>query len=493
MTSDDISPGSTLAGCRIERLLGEGGMGAVYLAFQPVLERRVALKVIRRALAQDPDMRARFMREARLAAALEHPNAIAIHGVVEDHQRPVLIMRYVDGPDLARTLREHGPLPAARTAAIVAQAAGALDAAHDLGIVHRDIKPANILLAPGGRGDHVYVGDFGLAKVIADSDGLTATGQVLGTVDYAAPEQINGRVVTGAADTYALGCVTYHMLTGRPPYPGESLQAKLWGHLNGPIPHARDIRVDLPAAADDAITRAMAKDPAERFASPGQFADALTTALTTTPAAAATAAAGRTAATRRLPRPPASQPTVPVAHAAAAGPHRRRGILAAAAAVVLIAGAGAAWLFTTGANDQASTTRAARDPATTAASPPRTKTTTTSTAAAPARTVTQTDTVTTPATPPPAPADDWPAGTDAYTVIVRSTPTRTPAARTAQDLQAAGFDAGVLHSDNYSHLRPGYWVAYSGVYPTISQARAHANALHAAGHGDAYVRFVNGA
>ena len=314
MTNTDFSPGSIVAGCRIERLLGEGGMGSVYLAFQPVLERHVALKVIRGALAQDPDMRARFIREARLAAALNHPNAIAIHSVAEEHQRPVLIMRYVDGPDLARVLREQGALPAARTAGIVEQVAAALDAAHARGIVHRDIKPANILLEPGGRREHVYVGDFGLAKVIADADGLTATGQWVGTVDYAAPEQINGQAVTGATDIYALGCVTYHLLTGRPPYPADAPSAKLWGHLHGPIPRASDTTPGVPAAADDAIARAMAKDPADRWPSPGQFADALTSALTG-PAAATAATAATAPATRRAPRPPAPPPTQNTARA----------------------------------------------------------------------------------------------------------------------------------------------------------------------------------
>jgi serine/threonine-protein kinase len=500
MTGNDFSSGSIVAGCRIESMLGQGGMGSVYLAWQTVLERRVALKVIRAELAEDPAVRARFMQEARLAAALEHPNVVAIYAVAEEHRQPLLVMRYIDGIDLARLLRNQGPIPPHRTATMVQQAASALDAAHRRGIVHRDIKPANILLEGGSGSEHLYVGDFGLAKVIADSDGLTHPGQWLGTVDYASPEQIEGRRIDHATDTYSLGCVVFQMLTGRPPYSGESPAAKLWGHLNGAIPRVSQADAALTSDLDHVVARAMAKDPRERWQSAGQFAAALSDASDGNARAPATVA-GQSDAATTLPlatRPARSSPTrrqtpVPSPRAQA---RRRPKVLMLSGIVLVLAGTAVAFALTAGGNHHPE--------ASLSNTPPSHKVQPASTTAPSTRThtVTRTRTVTTTAPRPPAAAsappsplsaDDWPASTDAYTVVVRSSTVRSQAQQVAHDLGGEGYEAGVLRSGSYSHLRPGYWVTFSGVYPTIAAARAHAADLQAAGHTDAYVRFVNGA
>src|SRR5437588_7517853 len=190
-------------------------MGTVFLATHERLARKVALKVIAPQLARDDDFRARFLRESQLAASLDHPNVIPIYDADEVDGVLFIAMRYVNGPSLQRLIRERGSLSLDETRRIAAQIGGALDAAHAAGLVHRDVKPANILLAEPG--DHAYLCDFGLAKRTS-SRGTTQVGSFLGTVDYSAPEQIEGRAVDGRADVYALGCLLFHCLVGQPPY-----------------------------------------------------------------------------------------------------------------------------------------------------------------------------------------------------------------------------------------------------------------------------------
>src|SRR5436190_14504635 len=190
-------------------------MGVVYRAIQIGLDRNVALKVITPQYASDEEFRERFKRESRLAASIEHPNVIPIYEAGESDGVLFLSMRYVDGTDLKSVLEREGTLEPRRAARIVAQVAEALDAAHAAGLVHRDIKPANILMASG---DHVYLTDFGLTKRASSESALTKTGQMVGTVDYVAPEQVEGGRVDARTDVYSLGCVLYHLLTGRVPY-----------------------------------------------------------------------------------------------------------------------------------------------------------------------------------------------------------------------------------------------------------------------------------
>jgi predicted Ser/Thr protein kinase len=248
-TGDEFGP------YRIESVLGRGGMGTVYLATHERLERRVAVKVIATALADDPDFRARFLRESRLAASLDHPHVIPIHDADEIEGVLFLAMRYVDGPSLMELIRDEGALSAAETLRIAEQIGGALDAAHSAELIHRDLKPANILIAESGR--HAYLCDFGLAKRTS-SRGMTHAGSFLGTVDYCSPEQIRGEPLDGRADIYSLGCVLYHCLTGEAPYARESEVAVLQAHLNDPPPS--------PSPELEAVfARAMAKQREDRY------------------------------------------------------------------------------------------------------------------------------------------------------------------------------------------------------------------------------------
>ncbi|MEP7024857.1 MAG: serine/threonine-protein kinase, partial [Actinomycetota bacterium] len=215
-----FSAGSQIAGYQLEEQIGRGGMAVVFRAHDPRLGRRVALKILAPELARDDAFRQRFIRESRAAAAVDHPHIIPVFEAGEAEGVLFIAMRYVVGRDVRTLLDEHGPLAAARVAVIVTQVAAALDAAHTAGLIHRDVKPANMLLdaaAGSGRPDHIYLSDFGLSKRSVSSSGLTGTGQFLGTLDYVAPEQIEGKAVEGAADQYALAGAAFEMLGGQPP------------------------------------------------------------------------------------------------------------------------------------------------------------------------------------------------------------------------------------------------------------------------------------
>ena len=254
-------------------------MGVVYRATQLGLGRPVALKVIAPQLADDPDFRSRFERESQVAASLDHPHVIPIYHAGESDGTLYIAMRYVDGTDLAEVIEAEGRVDGAHAVAIVAEVASALDIAHERGLVHRDVKPANILVARNGRQEHVYLTDFGLMKDTSLVDGLTQTGQFVGTVDYAAPEQIEGKASTARADVYALGCVLFHAVTGQRPYERDSDVAKLFAHLHDPPPAVTDLLPAFPSMFDDVIRRALAKNPDDRFPSAGDLAEAASAAL----------------------------------------------------------------------------------------------------------------------------------------------------------------------------------------------------------------------
>jgi serine/threonine protein kinase len=268
-------PGSEIAGYRIESLIGRGGMAVVYRAEDLRLGRKVALKLLPPQLADSEQFRQRFMRESRLAASLDHPNIVPIYEAGEADGQLFIAMRYVLGKDLKGLLADNGgQLAPSTTLRLFAQIGDALDAAHRAGLVHRDVKPANILITAGREqtrsphSDHVYLTDFGLTKRTAElSGGLTGTGHFLGTVDYVAPEQIQGRPVGPGTDIYALGCVLYECLTGQLPFRRDEDAALLWAHLVEPPPPVTAIRAELPAAVNAVVTRAMAKDPADRYES----------------------------------------------------------------------------------------------------------------------------------------------------------------------------------------------------------------------------------
>ncbi len=368
--SGDSRLGSVIGGCRLDAVLGRGGMGIVYLAHQLTLERKVALKLISGEFAQDFAFRERFQRESRVAASIEHPNVVTVHEAGEDAGLLYLIMRYVPGTDLRAMILEDGRLHPERAAGVMQQVGGALDAAHGLGLVHRDVKPANILIGAGAGEDRCYLADFGLTKLAAATGGLTNTGQWVGTLDYVAPEQIQGARIDARADVYALGCVLYQVLTGCVPFAKDSEVAKMWAHIGEPPPSPRAADPSLAPAFDAVIGRALAKDPDDRFPSAGDLgraaaAAAAGTTVTQPERSVATGAASpattvassreeparpqpvTTASTRSFPRPAPRPDVAPPPGAPPRRPQGRRAVipLIAGAAVLLIAGAAAAILL----------------------------------------------------------------------------------------------------------------------------------------------------
>jgi serine/threonine-protein kinase len=267
-TASDTRIGTTVAGYRIERLLGRGGMSVVYLAEDLRLGRRVALKLLAPELAADDRFRERFLRESRVAASLDHSNVIPIYEAGESDGLLYIAMRYVEGTELKAVIREQGAFAPAVALELAGQAASALDLAHSRGLVHRDVKPGNILLADeGGRGRprHVYLSDFGLTKQATSESGLTDTGQFVGTAEYIAPEQIEHGDVGAWSDVYALACVLFECLTGEPPFRRDSLMAMLWAHVHDPPPSASERRPRLPRTIDGVMARGMAKAPRDRY------------------------------------------------------------------------------------------------------------------------------------------------------------------------------------------------------------------------------------
>ena len=269
-----FAAGSRIAGYRLERQVGRGGMAVVFRAHDDRLDRLVALKILAPALAADEAFRQRFIRESRAAAAVDDPHIIPVFEAGEANGVLFIAMRYVGGGDMRTVLDRDGPLTPGRAAAIISPVASALDAAHAAGLVHRDVKPANMLVdTRPGRPDHVYLSDFGLSKGAASS--LTGTGQFLGTLEYIPPEQIEGKPVDGRADEYALACAAFELLTGAPPFQRDEAMAVMYAQLSEPPPLLTSRRPDLPPSADEVFARALAKTPAYRYASCREFADAL--------------------------------------------------------------------------------------------------------------------------------------------------------------------------------------------------------------------------
>jgi serine/threonine protein kinase len=264
-------PGTELAGYRIERLVARGGMGEVYEATQRSLERRVALKLISEQLGLDESFRARFRREARLAASIDHPNILPVYEAGElPDGRLFLAMRFVQGLDLSDLLKERGVLDSHEAVAILSQIGLALDAAHDRGLIHRDVKPANVMLEQVHTDWRAYLTDFGLAKPHReDVSEHTAAGVVLGTIDYMAPEQITGQAMDGRADVYSFGCMLYQCLTGEVPYRRDTPTATLIAHTNAPVPVPSAANPAVPRVLDLVVRRAMEKDPEKRVHSAG--------------------------------------------------------------------------------------------------------------------------------------------------------------------------------------------------------------------------------
>ncbi len=377
----ELSEGAEFAGYRIERRLGRGGMGIVYLAVEAGLERRVALKLVAPDAAADDVFRARFAHESRIAASIEHPNVVPIYAAGEHEGIPFIAMRYVSGSDLNRKLISGGRLEPRRAVALIGQVAAGLDAIHAAGLVHRDVKPANVLLSGSEASEHAYITDFGVARNVASTSGLTKTGRFVGTLDYVAPEQIRGGEIDARADVYALGCLLFKLLTGEVPFPRDGEAARLYAHLNDEPPAASLFTPMVPKALDRVIARAMAKSPDARFPSAGDLGRAADAALSgsevelsertvatgaaatgtvETPAvaeagsgSAATAPIAETAETRTATPPPPQPPKRP------AWRRRPLALIGVLAAVALVGGAIA--LLASGGNGGGATPAASKD------------------------------------------------------------------------------------------------------------------------------------
>ncbi len=274
----ELRVGEEFAGHRIEGMLGRGGMGVVYQATDLRLNRAAALKVITPALSADDDFRRRFQRESQLAASVKQPNVVTIFQAGEADGLLFVTMELVHGVDLRGLIAQRGRVDLPTASAVVSQTAAALDAAHASGLVHRDVKPANVLISAAAP-LHVYLTDFGLTKRTSSQSGITKTGLFVGTIDYAAPEQIKGWPVDARADVYALGCVLFEMIAGRPPFRRENEYATMYAHTSEPPPAMSTMAPGVPPALETVVARALAKEPDERYPSAGDMARAVNAAV----------------------------------------------------------------------------------------------------------------------------------------------------------------------------------------------------------------------
>ncbi|HEX5762145.1 MAG TPA: serine/threonine-protein kinase [Solirubrobacterales bacterium] len=338
----DLSAGDEFAGYRIERTLGRGGMGILYLAVEPGLERRVALKLIAPEAAADPVFSRRFAEESRIAASIEHPNVVPIYAAGEEGGVPYIAMRFVSGPDLGKRLASEGRLAPPAAVRIVCQVASGLDAIHAAGLVHRDVKPANVLLSGATEQDHAYITDFGVARNVATQSGLTQTGRFVGTLDYVAPEQVSGGQVDARADVYALGCLLFKLLTGEVPFARDTEAARLYAHLNDPPPAPSLLAPQVSMALDDVVVRAMSKEPGDRYPSAGDLGRAAQAALSgERPSVPERTVATGAAATREMPEPGGVSDIDPPGVGEKSDGRRRALALAAVATLVAVVAAAA--------------------------------------------------------------------------------------------------------------------------------------------------------
>src|SRR5262245_42493934 len=262
--------GRNLGPYRLLEQLGAGGMATVYKAYHAAMDRYVAIKVLPHHLAREPNFRARFQQAARVLARLAHRYTFPVYDAAEEDGIPYLVMRYTDGGDLNNLIAKG--LTAARAAELVAQVSEALGYAHRRGVIHRDVKPANVLI---GRDGDALLADFGIAKIYEDTLQLTGEGSMVGTPAYMAPEQLQGKSVDARTDIYALGVVLYQALTGECPFVAETPLAVAMMHLHNPLRPPSQLKQDIPESIERVILRAMAKNPADRFQTAEEMAEAL--------------------------------------------------------------------------------------------------------------------------------------------------------------------------------------------------------------------------
>jgi serine/threonine protein kinase len=355
----------------LQRLLGRGGMGEVYEAYDTVKDRTVALKLMSQQLSSDDTFRRRMQREAHTAGRLQEPHIVPIHDYGEVGGQLFIDMRFVEGTDVGALISRDGPLPPPRAVAIVGQVADALDAAHRAGVIHRDIKPENILV---NENDFAYLVDFGIAAAFTDNKNLTKTGTAVGSWSYMAPERFGNTEITYRADIYALACVLYECLTGVPPYPAESLPALMAAHLTRPIPRSSYQNPSIPSSFDQVIARGMAKEPAERYHTAGDLARAAHEALSAPDQRRADTLVEHS---RQFAPPPNGaipqlQPPLPQQWTAPTPPPAKRKpwlvVGAALTVVALLAGAGI-WLAVGNHGDERPNAPTATSPTTTAGAP----------------------------------------------------------------------------------------------------------------------------
>ncbi|GAB3220236.1 serine/threonine-protein kinase [Mycolicibacterium hippocampi] len=402
-----IAEGAVFAGYTIQRLLGSGGMGEVYLVQHPRLPRQEALKILPASVSADPDYRQRFAREADIAAALWHPHIVAIHDRGEHDGQLWIAMDYVEGTDASRLMRNRYPygMPPREVVGVIAAIADALDYAHERFLLHRDVKPANILLSDPRNGERrVVLADFGIARGVDDSNGLTATNMTVGSVAYAAPEQLTGRTLDGRADQYALAATAFHLLTGTAPFGDSNPAVVIGNHLSSPPPILSRLRDDL-GHMDSALATAMAKEPHHRFPTCRDFAAALAGRSGSAYTSAGAAVIGPYDATQLSPRTPPVQGGVPLQERVTSSPTlvantsgRRTALIAGGVAAALLAVGAVAFLGAKLGQPAATPPTAAPSPSLTRPAWPETL--------APPRTVTRTAppaTVTQPNSPSPAP------------------------------------------------------------------------------------------
>ena len=273
--------GGQLGNYLIESVIGRGGMSVVYRAHDPQLKRKVALKVLSPDLAEDDAFRRRFLRESRLAASLDHPNVVPVYEAGELDGLFYIAMRYVEGTDLRTWLRRERAVPEDRAVAMVAQVAQALDAAHERGLIHRDVKPSNVLVTGRPGREHCYLADFGLSTSMSDRSAAVSPRQIVGTIDYVAPEQIRDEDVDARADVYALTCLLYECFTGAVPFRRASDVAVIYAHLEESPQRPSRLRPGLPPALDGVLERGLAKLPAERWQTAGALIEAARAAVAT--------------------------------------------------------------------------------------------------------------------------------------------------------------------------------------------------------------------
>ena len=416
-----------IAGYRVIRQLGAGGMGQVFLVQHPRLPRQDALKLLDAGVSRNDEFKARFQREADLLAQLSHPNIVTLHDRGEFEGRLWITMEYIDGTDASELLKAGGPLDTELALSLVAAAGAALDYAwRKQSVTHRDVKPANILVGidetdVASQIESVKLADFGIAKAAGESTSLTSTGMTIGTMQYIAPEAIEGEVVDNRSDIYSLGCTAFHLLTGQPPFTGATIASTMSAHLTKPVPSISTVNEHLPERADAVFERVLAKDPDDRYQSCAEFVTALQEAVgggeVRYPASAPTLAA---ATSPKRGAADSEAPTQLRKGAAAAAPPQRKsravpilasavGVLAAAATVLGVYATrdGGGDTSTTETSTMMSPTRPPR-PTTSSLAPPPPPPVVTTTAAITTPVPTQTRTVTPTVAAAPTPYEGMP-------------------------------------------------------------------------------------